>query len=166
MADYLNGIEQSATRQIVGDLTDGHSTATLYGYAKQNSEHNHGVTYTYPLLAAAVTLTAGGGAWDPLPAPTEIIPANTITKDFDIHWLHIGGLSANGEFIVALYQGAGGSETLIGEVPVVRNAVQSQEGSLTLITPLMDANTRISAALASSPAAANTADIKISYHEY
>ena len=166
MAVILNGIEQTATRQIVGNLSDGHSDATLYGYAKQTSEHNHGVTKALPLLAGGVLLTKAGGAWAAFGTPTEIIAASAIGSDFDIHWAQVAAMSANGEYMIALYQGAGGSETLIAEIPITRNAVQSQEGSVQIVTPLMSANARISGAISSGNVAADTLIIKVSYHTY
>ena len=129
-------------------------------------DHLHKPTLTYPLLAGSVQLVKDGGAWAALPAPTEVIPAATVSDIFDIHWISISAISANGEYIIALYSGAGGSEVLIAQVPVTRNAVQSQEGSVQVITPRMAAGTRISAALSSGNAVADTVNIKVSYHEY
>jgi len=165
MSTILNGKEQSAVRAQIGEITDGHSDATIYGYAVRDDEHNHGVTGTYPALAAPVTLTAGGTAWAAHPAPTEIIPATTIASDFDIHWVTISGISANGDYELCLYSGS--ANTKIATLAFSRNAVQSQEGSVTLITPLMlSANDKVSGSISSSNAAADTADVKVSYHTY
>jgi hypothetical protein len=104
--------------------------------------------------------------WAAYPTPTQIIAAGDITNDFDLHFLNIAALSANGEYQIALYTGAAFSEVLIGEFGAVRNAVQSQEGSRPILTPLLPANTRISAALSSSNAGANSLSIKVEGHEY
>ena len=164
MATILNGIEQTATRQIVGNLTDSKTDATLYGYAVKIDGHNHGPSYVYPTLANAVTLTAAGTAWAAFPTPTEVIPASTITVPFSIHWITVSDISANGEYEIAIYQGAALSETLLARKSFVRNAVQSQEGSLPMHMDCVVANTRISAAISSSNAAADTVGIKVAYH--
>lgn len=165
MSTILNGKEQSAVRAQIGEVTDGHNDATIYGYSKQNTEHNHGETFTYPALANPVTLTAGGTAWAAHPSPTEVIPATTIGSDFDIHWITISGISANGDYELCLYTGS--ANTKAATVPFTRNAVQSQEGSLTLITPLiLSANDKVSASISSGNAAADTAKVKVSYHTY
>jgi len=128
-------------------------------------EHAHSRQKTYPTGAPSITLTSSGVAWTH-GAIVEIVPAGVIPDDFDVHWLLISGLSANGEYEVKLYKGAPGSEEEISEVAAIRNAVQSQEGSKPVLTKLIEKGTRISASLASSNAAANTCAVKVFYHEY
>jgi len=50
-------------------------------------EHLHSISCAYPSLAAGVSITSGG-VWT-LGAFTELIPVDTITEDFDLHWLII-----------------------------------------------------------------------------
>lgn len=139
---------------------------TSYDILHILEEHFHSQPFLYPLLAGSVTLTKAANVWEPYPTPTEIIPVNTITDDFDIHFLNVSAISANGEYVIALYKGAAMSEVLIGEYGAVRNAVQSQEGSRPIITELLDANTRISAAISSSNAGQDTVNIKVEGHTY
>ena len=154
------------TKAVVGTNADGHSVNTISGKVKQLLEHTHAVGEVTPELANPILLTKAAGAWAAYPTPTEIIAAGAITDDFDLHWAVISALSANGDYTLQLYQGAALSETVIATIAVTRNAVQSQEGAIPVITPLIAGSTRISAALSSGNAAQDTAEIKVMYHRY
>jgi hypothetical protein len=162
----LNGTKNVLSRDVIGNRSDGHSTTTIAGRVHQMVEHAHSINELYPVLSAPITLTKAAGAYAAFPTPIEIIPASTIDEDFDIHWAIVSAISANGDFILRLYQGAGGSETVIATKSFVRNAVQSQEGALYVITPLILANARISAAISSGNAGQDTADLKLEFHKY
>jgi hypothetical protein len=126
--------------------------------------HLHSISAVYPVLAAPVLLTANAGVYADFPTPTEIIPAGVINYEFCIHWITCSAISANGDYVIRLYQGLALAETTIATVSVVRNAVQSQEGSSQVINPLLAANTRISAAIASGNAGADTLAVKVQYN--
>jgi hypothetical protein len=119
----------------------------------------------YPTLAPAVTLTKAAGAWAAFPAPIEVVPASSITEDFDVHFVAVSNVSANGDYEICLYSGAALSEVLIGCAAFQRTA-NKDHANLKIQTPIIPANTRISAAITSGNAAADTADIKIEYHLY
>lgn len=129
-------------------------------------KHIHGSAMVYPQLAAPITLTKAAGAWAAYPTPTEIIPANTIISDFDIHWISIANISATGNYMLRLYTGAAGSEVFLCELDFYRTAVNAVIGSQPGLSPIIKKNTRISAAISSGNAAADTADIKLRYHTY
>lgn len=150
----------------VGEMTDEHGSNTLFGNMDRLNEHIHSAMRTYPELADHVLLTKAAGAWAAYPTPTEIIPANGIAEDFDIHWISVSTISANGSYMLRLYKGAVEAEVLIASIPLVRTAVTSQEGSALCTTPIIPANTRISAAISSGNAAQNTLSIKLGYHTY
>lgn len=142
------------------------SRPNVFAKVKMLEEHIHGKPYVYPNLANSVQITCGtASAWD-LGTIVEIIPANTITEDFDIHWVDISAISANDEFQLDLYTGAGGAEVWAGSCPFSRNSVQSQEGSQAHMSNLILKNTRISGAIACAGGTAKTANIKLRYHVY
>lgn len=154
-------------RDAVGNKTDGHTGTSIMSTVHTLEEHVHSIAKVYPELANPVQLQKDAGVWASYPATkTEIIPAGTIGADFDIHWIHILNISANGCYMVALYSGTAGNEVVIGKVPIGRSAVQSQEGNTNIITSLIPANTRISAGLSSENNAQDTLLIKLMYHEY
>jgi hypothetical protein len=127
-------------------------------------EHAHSPQKVYPPSANAIVLTAAASAWTH-GTKVEIIPAGAITKDIDLHWALISALSANGEYEVKFYKGAAASEVEICTTATTRNSVQSQEGSLPVMTSLLKGE-RISASLATNTGNADTCKVKLFYHEY
>jgi hypothetical protein len=127
-------------------------------------DHIHSVQYVYPTLASGVTLNASSSVWQ-LGSFVEVIPKNTIDDVFDIHWLNVGAMNNVTTCELHLYKGDLGSEILIAQTRVVRLSNQSGAGSIPIITPLISANERISAKLASATAN-TTLVISVSYHKY
>lgn len=154
------------SRDVTGNRNDGHSTKTLAGYGHKNDDHNHSQVFLHPELSAPVVLQSAAGVYAAYPTPTEIVAAGEITEDFDFHFMNISTISANGDYSISLYKGAPGDEIRIGCYSAFRNAVQSQEGTRPIMSPLFPAGTRISAALTSSNAGQNTLGIKLERHPY
>lgn len=127
-------------------------------------EHAHSVQKVYPPGADAITLTGAAGAWVE-GAKVEIVPVNTITDEFDIHWATLVA-NANEQYEIYLYRGLAGSEVLIATVPFERVGVQTSSFQAAVMTPIIDANERISASCATSGGGSDTCTIKLSYHEY
>lgn len=127
-------------------------------------EHEHSVQKVYPPGADAITLTGAAGAWAE-GAKTEIVPANGITSNFDIHWATIVG-GANDQYEIYLYAGGVGAEVLIATIPFQRVGVQTAAFQAAVMTPIIAANQRISASCASSGGGAATCTLKLSYHTY
>ena len=154
------------THEVIGGKGDSHNGNSIYAISTTIEKHLHSPAMVYPELANPVQVTCGTAAPWTLGTITEVIPASTIANAIDIHWVHVSSISANGNYILKLYKGASGSEEEIASIPFSRNAVQSQIGSIPTITKIQAPNERISAAVASSTGAANTADIKLQYHPY
>jgi hypothetical protein len=76
-------------------------------------EHVHSASNVYPTLAGGVVVSTGAGAWQE-GAFVEIVPASTISGGgegrFDIHWVSVENISANGVYELSLYSGAGDTE--------------------------------------------------------
>lgn len=129
-------------------------------YALLGYFHVHQQARCYPTLADPVNLVSGSAsAWD-VGTITEIIPADTITNKFDIHFLEISDISATDNYELVLYGGASGSEEEIARVRF------SQEGPRPIQIPIQDPNTRISAALACADGDGATCDVSVYYHTY
>jgi hypothetical protein len=161
-ADSLNN---NTFVDVVGNKNDGHTGDSIMALVHVLNDHAHKPQLVYPTLAAAVTLTKAAGAYAAFPTPTEIVPVSTITDDFDVHFITVSNVSANGDYEICLYSGAPASEVLIGCASFQRTA-NKDHANLKIQTPLIPANVRISAAISSSNAAADTADVKIEYHLY
>ena len=157
--DSADNIE---TRDVIGNKSDSHSGTSLMALAHTGEEHAHAVSKVYPTLAAGVQVDTDASAWT-LGAFTEIVPANTITDDFDIHAIDVEDISANGTFELVLYYGA--SDTEAGRIRFVRTTVQSATLNTVIQTPIIPANSRIRAKVASAAGGQNVT-ISLRYHTY
>lgn len=142
-------------------ITDVSSDVTLI------EEHIHSVQLVYPDLAAAVSIVSvnGAGTWTP-GADTQVIPINTITALYDIHFVSIATISANANCQLDLYQGADGAGTKIASLTFARNDAFQRSFPLPITTPVLAANRRVYAKLADSDDAGITVTFKVWYHTY
>lgn len=157
-----NSSDNNYIQDVVGNKTDGHSGNSLIAIAHTLEEHVHKEARCYPNLANGITMTAGAGAWN-LGTITEIIPASTITDDYDIHYISVEDISANDVYQIILYYGSG--DVFAGETRFTRSSVQSNTFHIPIITPVMPANDRVRAQLASA-SGNNNAVISLFYHTY
>lgn len=132
---------------------------TIMGFLQTLYYHVHGATFTYPDYADPITLTAGAGAWNQTGTIVEIIPANTIIKAFDLHWVDVVNISGNGTIKIDFFAGAPGAEVKISGTKITRTAVFSQEGAKRIQIPQQSPNTRISARISDSTAGQLTCDL-------
>jgi len=155
-------------RDVLGNKDDTHAGNSVYARAEVLAEHAHPpYVYVFPNGSNGVTIAKAAGAWAAPPTPSEIIPANALDEDFDIHFMSISSISANGQYQVVFYTGGAGSEVAINDgFAVTRSAVQSQEGTRKVLTKLIPANTRVSIALKGSPAGTESMIIKVEAHKY
>lgn len=150
-------------RDVIGSRLDNHSTDTIAGRLHMLHDHAHKAQSVYPTLAAGVTVTGAAGAWT-LGAFVEIVPASTITSDFDIHFIYIENASAADNYEIVLYEGAGDNE--IGRIRAVEPSGASEVASHPVQTPLVVANSRIRCKVASASGGSDTVDILVGYHLY
>jgi hypothetical protein len=131
-----------------------------------NYYHNHQPAKVYPTLADPVTVTAGSAeAWD-VGTIAEILPADTETSAFDIHYVSVSDISAVDDYELILYVGASGSEEELGRIRFSRSSNFSQEGQHRTQGQVVPANSRISAAIACGDGDGATVDVSIEYHTY
>lgn len=148
---------------VIGNKSDTHNGDSLAARTETLLEHVHSASNVYPTLANGVTVT-GGAAWT-LGSFVEIVPASTITSDFDIHYLSIEDISATDVYELVLYKGALASEIEIGRVRFVKNAALDATLNIPIQTKIIDANERISAKIASASGSDNVT-FSIFYHIY
>ncbi len=119
-------------------------------------EHFHSSVFVRPSLAVG-KLVEGAGIWTP-GAFKEIIAANDISSDFDIHWINIEAATGDDIFELILYV-----ETT--EITRERFTVSLTAGARVLLpplmtqTPILKANSQIQAKVAS---ASGNEDVTIS----
>ena len=164
MGLYINGKEQ--LKRTLGDFdTDDYNSDTVVGRLESNEDHIHKPSKVYPSNAAGVNVAGGAGAWQH-GNKVEIIPANTITDVFDIHYVIVEDVSANDVYQIQLYTGSAGSEVLYGTTKTTESTILGNgQASVPIRTSKTAANTRISASVASSSGNDNI-DISLEYHEY
>lgn len=167
-----NSTRNFTIRDAIGNKED-HSFSnyqinpSVLGHLKAGYYHIHAPSQLYPRLADAVPITNDDGG-NPAGAWTEgskqaLIPINTITKAFDIHWIKIFSIDDNDEYVLTLYSG----ETKLGEVGFSKvNNFISHVDSVIQIPP-QPANTAITATLAAKGGTvARGITIKVFYHTY
>lgn len=165
-----NGTANESISEVIGNREDfsfssGQDNPTVVGHLKAGYYHVHSKARVYPPLADAKTLTTSAAGWT-YGTKIEIIPVDTITTAFDIHWVVVSDISAVNEYELSLYSGAEGEETLMGTITFNRSSNFAQEGNLPIQVAPVSANTRVSAALACKSENACTCDVKLYYHTY
>ena len=120
----------------------------------------------YPSLADPISLYSTDVAWE-IGSKVEIIPASTITKDFVITGINIFSVSSSDVFEVIVYKGLSGSEVELGRVAY---SVAVPTVDLFVFVPfqtsIINANERISMALAGKDTASHQLRVKLQYFEY
>lgn len=161
----INSIANKTFLDVIGRKDDDESGNSIYSAIYTILRQIHSEQKVYPSLTDGVTLTGGAGAWA-LGNFQEIIPANAITSPFDIHFANIGAASANDTYEIVLYKGALGSEIEIGRFRTTRVSNTSGTAPVPVLTPLLPANTRVSAKLASGTGGGDTVVGSLFYHTY
>lgn len=146
---------------VTGDHIAGRETSSdkLHTLDK----HAHSESKCYPTLAAGKTVVGAGGGWG-LGVFKEIVPVNTISDDFDIHYITVEGASVAEVYELVLY-------AVEVEIARVRMAFIDVANSQTLPsipvqTPIIKKNTQIQAKVASSGGGGDTVTISLHYHTY
>lgn len=113
-------------------------------------EHFHSAAFVRPTLAGG-SLVEGATVWTLDGAFKEIIAANDIGTDFDIHWINIEAATADGVYELVLY-------ATTTEITRKRFTVSLTAGVRVLLpplqtqTPIIKANTQIQAKITSENA--------------
>jgi len=164
----------AAIKAVVGKISDfvhvpfvaSALTNTVMAYLKTGYYHVHGASFLHPDKADPVLLTSSAAAWSETGNITEVIPANAITKDFDLHWCSIWDISDPLYGVVDIFAGPADAPVKIGAVDVGRTANFSRESNLPVQVPQQPANTRISCRFSDSTTSPRTVRVKFYGHVY
>lgn len=148
--------------EVLGNKEDGHSGDSAMSKLKMLQEHVHSAAKVYPTGGAGVTVTQAAGAWT-LGAAATIIPANTVTKDFDVHYINIEGASGDDTYELVLYDD--GVECGRMRFTTVDIANARFLGSIPMQTSLLEKNSALTAKVMGSVGSLNCV-ISVFYHEY
>jgi hypothetical protein len=138
---------------------------TLLAYIVTGYYHVHGEAFLFPIAANPVTVTSAAAAWT-LGAFAELIAAGATDRDFDLHWMQIGDISAVGNYELLIYKGLAGAEVQIGGICFSRTDNFSGEANQPVQVPQQVAGTRISVALRDSTTSARSCIAKTIGHYY
>ena len=155
--------DNSYMMDVIGNKTDTHDGDSLLALSHSLEEHVHKPNKVYPTLANGVTVTGAAGAWT-LGNFAEVVPASTITEDFDIHYITVEGASASDVYEIVLY--AATTEIGRARVAFVDIANSQTLPSIPFQCAIQPANTQIQAKVASSGGGSDTITISVHYHEY
>jgi len=148
----------------IGNNGDDHNGLTLFGRHKQVLEHIHSAQEVYPTLAAGVTLTTHATTWI-LGIIVEIVPINTIAKEFDIHEVLVEDVNTQDKtYELVLYYGADDIEC--GRTRFAATSIKGGVPAVAMQTILIPANSRIRGQLAIDGGGSKTAKVSLRYHEY
>lgn len=139
---------------------------SIMGFLQTGYYHVHGAAFIYPDKAVPVELTAAAPAWGEGGDIIEVIPANAIKKDFDLHWASVWAISAVLYGVIDIFKGPALSEEKIGSVDIGRTANFSRESAMPVQVSQQAANTRISCRLTTSTTNADTCRVKFYGHVY
>jgi len=168
-----NGIT-TLIKNVVGKISDfvhvpyvsSALTNTVMAYLRTGYYHVHGATFLYPSTGAPIQLTSSAAANSETGTIVEIIPANAVTKDFDLHWLTAVEISANLFGYVVLFSGAPGEEVEIGREPISRTDNFTSEMPQYTQVQQIPKNTRISARFVDTTTQSRTCRIWVKGHVY
>ena len=116
-------------------------------------------------MANGIVVTGGTNPWA-LGVNREIIPANTITTMYDIHYVVFEEASVADTYEFVLYSGLSGEEVEVGRVRTVKDSNQSGPVRVPIQIPAQLANKRLSAKVASKSGGGDTVTISLMYHSY
>ena len=127
------------------------------------TKHLHAPNKCYPTGAAGVKVTANSTAWT-LGSFVEIVPANTITDEFDIHYIHIEEADRATIYELVLY-------AVSTEIGRCRFAVAGTPANVIIpdvpfMTEIIPANTQIRAKVMTSSSSADECVLSLQYHLY
>jgi len=153
--------------QLVVPYVLGYAENKILAHLNTSYFHAHGKAFVYPDHADDVLLTSSAAAWSETGAIIEVIPVGGLLAiDFDIHWINLSNLSANGTYQVDVFKGAPGSEIRIGATRANRSTNQTRNGPSRIQIPQQVIDERISCRLSDSTSSAQTLLVSFEGHYY
>ena len=104
-------------------------------------EHFHGQSRVYPTAAAGSNQKSPGTAWAATNVTNTLIPASTITEEFDVYFLSIENISGNSVCEIVLINMTTHIE--IGRCRITKNATQDGVMNVPIKTQIQEANSEI-----------------------
>lgn len=138
---------------------------TLLGYTATGYQHVHGEAFLFPFGANPLTITSNAAAWT-IGTKVQLIAAGATDRAFDLHWMQVGEISANGNYELLIYAGPDETAVMIGAICFSKTDNFSAQANQPVQIPQQAAGTRISVALRDSTTSARTCIVKTIGHYY
>jgi len=149
---------------VIGNKNDTHSGTSLSAFIHILNEHVHASQGVYPTLADGISLATEADDWA-LGTITQIVPANAIDSDYDIHEIIVEDVNTQDKtYELVLYSGA--DDTEVGRTRFTAGAIKGGVPNVAMQTPIIVANSRIRGQLAIQDGGSKTAIVSIRYHTY
>ena len=166
----IDGTANANMSDVIGNKNDtvaGNSIMALIKFAANETilvnNRLHNTNKVYPTLADGIVVMTDIDPWV-LGNPVEIVPANAINQNFDIHFIEVEGASATDVYELVLYSGAPGSLVEIGRIRTSKQTANTGATSVPFPCEIQPANTRISARIAAKIGASHTLTISLAYN--
>lgn len=127
------------------------------------NEHVHSVQKVAPSGVAGILVTSHGDAWTLGDFSNDIIATDFVPLKFDIHGVDVQAPSANANFELVLYYGAGDIEC--GRITFTRTNPTLFSRPSVIQTPILPPGSRVRAKLMDSGGGASCT-VKVWYHTY
>ena len=160
----MDSSDNITIRDVIGSKADTHDGDSLYARAHIIDEHAHKAAGVFPTLANGEVIVGAANAWA-LGSFKEIVPANGISSNFDIHYITVEAVSVSDVYEIILYAGT----TEIGRVRIafIDVANSSTLPSIPFQCGIQPANTQIQAKSANKTgASAGQITVSLHYHIY
>lgn len=153
---------------LVTGFDSSELSADRYGsvveMVKDVANYLKGGVSVYPTMDDGVELTADSDSWT-LGSITNIVPSSTISHDIVLRGVILESISENTTYEVVLYEGAEGSESEIARKRFASSSNISAFPDISIISDVISADSRISAALATASSSADTVTISLEHAE-
>jgi hypothetical protein len=166
-ADKVNDIETFlGTKTSIVQVPYVAHQDDMMAFIRTGYYHVHGASFVLPDKADPVIVHSAEDSWDDTGTIVEVIPANTVIKDFDLHWCSISDISATLWGILDFFAGPDEALVKIGSVDVLKTSVQTRENAMPLQVPQQPANTRISVRFTDNTTSVRSCRVKLYGHVY
>ena len=162
----------NSVSNILGDKDDSvevpyiSEISTAMAFLQTGYYHVHGASFVLPDKSDPVIVHSAEDSWDDTGTIVEVIPADTVIKDFDLHWCSISDISATLWGMLDFFAGPDEALVKIGSVDVLKTSSKTRENAMPLQVPQQPANTRISVRFTDSTGSVRSCRVKLYGHVY
>ena len=167
---WYNPVSQVVGERAEKSFSNASFTPSVIGHLVANYNHVHDASRVFPrtddntpLGVVSISSTTTGwefGAW------VEVAGFDAKTNRADVHFLVVGSISHEDEYIIQLGVGAAGAQVFWGESAFSRDTNHMRASWMSIQGPPIAAGTKLWGRLASASTTLTTVTFKAYTHEY